>query len=526
MLFYTKGVRAFSLVLLFGMLSSYLAELKAASTDSLRAVVAEHPNDTSGANALIQLSRSFFRTDLDSSIMIGNRAKALSLELDNDELLAQSENALGIARLFQGDHDGSLIHFEEVLRIRERQEIPDLIAKANNNVALSHQGMGNYSLALDYHFRSLKIKEDLGDSVSIRVSYVNIGLIYHQLKDYLSARRYYRQTLNMMPLEEDSVGYATNVFNIGSTYFNEKQNDSARYWFSQSFPVVRALGDQRMIGLHYLNLGQIDQREGRYGKAEEGISRSLEIFHSLGKPDQIVVAWTALGSNYLQKGFPKEAKDYCSKGLSLARELGDLSKEAACLECLHEASAKLGRSEEAYQHLVLYSALRDSLNSEDIHKQIVRKDLANAFKKEQLADSLEAARTNELLTLQYENEQDKLFSFALFLTIIGILLVGVVLLLVFILRNKHRQGRILEERVNRRTEVLEKQKDQLAEYAFINAHLMRQPLTQIMGLIPLIQMADDEVERAQYLNYLQQSSQKLDDVIHEVRDLVENPDNR
>lgn len=520
---FSKWVKAYAFVLLLGCTFLYPAQLRAVNQDSLRTLTIEHPADTVGAEALVLLSRSYFLTDLDSSMAIGERAKNLSTLLKNKELLAQSENAMGIARLYQGNNPKSLIHFQEVLRIREIQGIPELIAKANNNVAIAHQEMGNFSLALDCHIRSLKIKEELGDSASIRVSNVNIGLIYHQLKDYPSARRYYSKTLNMLPLEKDSVGYATNVYNIGSTYFNEERDDSARYWFDMSFPIVQALGDQRMIGLHFLNYGQMDQREGLYNQSEQGIALSLDIFQTLGKRDQIVVAWNALGTNYLLKGNPEQAEAYCSKGLALATELDDLAKEATCLECLHQAYSDLGRPGDAYSALVQLSGLRDSLSSEDVHMQIVRKDLANDFQKQHLADSLQAARNNALLAVEYENEQDRLFSFTLYLTIIGGLLLGVVLLLVFILRNKAKQGRVLEERVARRTEALEKQKDQLAEYAFINAHLMRQPLAQIMGLIPLIQLAEDEDERVQYLNYLQQSSQKLDDVIHEVRDIVENP---
>ena len=410
------------------------------------------------------------------------------------------------------------------MRIREKQGDKGWIAKANNNVALAHQELGNYSLALDHHFNSLKIKEELKDTASILVSFVNIGLIYHQLKDYPSARRYYGYSFDMLELEKDSTTYGTNAYNIGSTYFNEQRHDSARYWFELSFPIVKGLGDQRMIGLHYLNLGQIEQADGELDKSEESISHALEIFSGLGKLDQVVAAQIALGKNYQLKNEPRMASKYCGEAYDQTVVLKDLNKRAECLECLHTAYAELGLSDLAYKSLLEHSQIEDSLGVEDIHRQIVRKDLEYSFTKRQLADSLEAARQSELITMQYENDQERLRSFTLFLVIIGALLLGLVLLLIFNLRNKQKQKDFLEQRVRDRTAKLERQKDQLAEYAFINAHLMRQPLTQIMGLIPLIQLADNDKERDQYLGYLEASSKKLDDVIHEVRDIVENQD--
>lgn len=493
--------------------------------DSLRAVISAHPQDTSGAGALLSLAGSYLRTDLDSAVVLAEQARAIALRLDDQEFEARSENTLGIARLFQGDNQASLAHFLELLRIREKQGDKSLIAKANNNVALSYQGSGQYALALDHHFSSLQAKEELGDSSSIRISYNNIGLIYEKIQDYPMARKYYLLAQAMIPMEDDSNAYATFLYNIGITYVAQNKYDSARYWLDQSYPLVKALGDLRMTGVHQLNYGRMALFEENYELADSLVQVSLETLKQVGKKDLIAGAYSALGTNRLRQGAPREAIGYCEDGLKLARELTDLSQESRCVECLHEAYATIGQYQQAYHYLEEYQMLEDSLGSEEVKLQIARQDLENNFKKRQLADSLETARQNALITVEHENEQDRLFSLTIFVTIIGILLLGVIFLLVFILRGNQRQKDVLEKRVKDRTAELERQKNQLAEYAFINAHLMRQPLAQIMGLIPLIQVAEDKNERDQYLEYLQRSSQKLDDVIHEVRDIVEKEGN-
>gem|GEM_PF-4623023 len=482
---------------------------------------AAHPNDTIGIQSLTQLARSYFGTHLDSALQIGDIALEKAEDLRNDESMAQCHNTLGIARLYEGNNRQAKYHFKAVFEIRQRQGDKTLIARAANNLALSCSELGEYGPALEYHLTSLSIKEELGDSAGILVSNNNIGLIYESLKDYPVARSYYLEALAIFPLERDTNSYATNLYNIGISYFKEEKNDSAQIWLNRSYPLVQALGDQRMVGLHLLQFGAIQQREGNFTRAKRQIETSISILEELGKKDQLASAWAYLGLNALAQNQSSTALSHCKKGLAFAIETGNVDKRVKCLNCMHKSYGALGQSDQAYSTAMEYFRLRDSLNSDEVHKQIVRRDLANTYQKAQLADSLESARTTALLELDYKNDLGKQETLTFFMIVIGGLLLGLAILLGINLRNRKRQSDLLEIRVAARTMALEKQKDQLAEYAFINAHLLRQPLTQVMGLIPLIQAASSGPERETYLELLNRSSQRLDEVIHQIRDVVE-----
>lgn len=75
----------------------------------------------------------------------------------------------------------------------------------------------------------------------------------------------------------------------------------------------------------------------------------------------------------------------------------------------------------------------------------------------------------------------------------------------------------LEEKVNERTEQLFKRNQQLEEFAFINAHKLRGPLSRIKGLVYLIQK-DPNVEeyRNDLMNYLSVSAEELDEVVKHI----------
>ncbi len=73
----------------------------------------------------------------------------------------------------------------------------------------------------------------------------------------------------------------------------------------------------------------------------------------------------------------------------------------------------------------------------------------------------------------------------------------------------------LEERVKQRTEELEIQNRRLVEYAFINSHLLRGPLSRILGLINLMEH-DKTMKDSEMLDLLRKSGDELDQVIGKI----------
>jgi signal transduction histidine kinase len=71
----------------------------------------------------------------------------------------------------------------------------------------------------------------------------------------------------------------------------------------------------------------------------------------------------------------------------------------------------------------------------------------------------------------------------------------------------------LENLVRLRTAELEKKNRALEEYAFINAHKLRSPVASILGLINLLNKMPANEEAKPVLEHLQQSAEKLDEIV-------------
>lgn len=78
----------------------------------------------------------------------------------------------------------------------------------------------------------------------------------------------------------------------------------------------------------------------------------------------------------------------------------------------------------------------------------------------------------------------------------------------------------LELRVNERTAVLNEQNKQLTEYAFVNAHLLRGPLSRILDLAEIIRITESKEELLKFVELLDISTKELDAVVHRITTIL------
>lgn len=78
----------------------------------------------------------------------------------------------------------------------------------------------------------------------------------------------------------------------------------------------------------------------------------------------------------------------------------------------------------------------------------------------------------------------------------------------------------LEKRVRKRTKNLEEKNKQLAEYAYINSHLLRGPLCSILGLVNLLE-SNSENDQKKIVLHMKKSSEELHSVVNKITQAIE-----
>ncbi len=84
----------------------------------------------------------------------------------------------------------------------------------------------------------------------------------------------------------------------------------------------------------------------------------------------------------------------------------------------------------------------------------------------------------------------------------------------------------LEQLVNERTAELETKNKALEDAAFINAHKLRSPLASILGLVNLIKDQPMSEDLKIMNTHLQESAEKLDDIVSSITETLEKVDKR
>jgi signal transduction histidine kinase len=78
-----------------------------------------------------------------------------------------------------------------------------------------------------------------------------------------------------------------------------------------------------------------------------------------------------------------------------------------------------------------------------------------------------------------------------------------------------RMNHDLEARVEKRTAQLQERNERLRAYAFTNAHIIRAPVSRILGLLNLMHRSENPAEAQEIKRYLEESATELDRVIRQ-----------
>lgn len=73
----------------------------------------------------------------------------------------------------------------------------------------------------------------------------------------------------------------------------------------------------------------------------------------------------------------------------------------------------------------------------------------------------------------------------------------------------------LENTVHERTQQLQERNQRLQAYAYTNAHILRAPLSRILGLLNLMYKSEDPEEARKIKQHLEESARELDHVIRQ-----------
>jgi tetratricopeptide (TPR) repeat protein/serine phosphatase RsbU (regulator of sigma subunit) len=338
--------------------------------------------------------------DYAKAIDYNTRSLKIREEMGYKKGIATSLNNIGVIYDEQGDYAKAIDYYTRSLKILQEMGDKQGLAASLNNIGTIHKIKGDFAKAIDYHTRSLKIQEEMGNKKGIAASLNNIGIIYKDQGDYAKAIEYYTRSLRIRAEIGDKQDIADALNNIGTIHKNQGDYAKAIDYYTRSLKILEEMGDKQGIAASLNNIGITYKDQGDYVKAIDHYTRSLKIREEIGDKQGIATAFNSIGSIYKDKGDYAKALDYCGRALTLARELGAIIETRIAAQSLWVIYKKLGRFENALEMYELYITTRDSIESEENQKEIIRQEFKYDYETQAAADSVKHAEEQKVKDAQ------------------------------------------------------------------------------------------------------------------------------
>lgn len=376
---------------------------------------------------LNKLSKTFLKTNIDSSIYYAKRGLEQATEIGYE--LGIAENAASIAdyyiiydSLSKAEHFYSLAceNFNDLDMDYDLGNILMVIG----NIYLSQS---NYSEALMYYQKSQRICEENNYNTILPHIYNNTGIIYSNLGEKDRALSYLMKAYNGFKTLDEKVDMANTVSNIGSIHLQNSQDSLAISYYLEALKIFEE--DGKYIDASFINieLGNYESDKGNYTRALEYFNKSYDQIVNqsttyLGPKSRALVSVLGnLGRVHYHLDDTKKSIDYLKESLKLAEQnnyVNWIESNTYQLSLIYENE---GKPEKALYYFKIYEKYGDSILNESSIKKITQLEMQFEFDKE--------IKERELKDAQNSADQQKkefiyilLISLGVFVAILAIML--------------------------------------------------------------------------------------------------------
>jgi adenylate cyclase len=286
------------------------------------------------------------------------------------ENIATRYSNMGLAYKKLGLYDKASEYYKQALAMDEQQQDSGNIAKSYNNLGSIYDSWGRYDSAIFYYDKSLKLKEALQDSAGMAISLNNIGIVYKSWGKYDAATEYFEEALKIDRSLGKTKEIPKRLNNIGLTYNLRKEYDKALNIFMEALNLSIDDNNKELIASVYSNMGSSYMNLKQYSEAIRYQELALEIYEESGNQSNMATVLASLSDIYKQKGDYNHAMSLLSRSTNISEEINMRNQSKKNYLAYSELYTAMGNFSEALNYYKKYVALKDTLYTEEIHKQI------------------------------------------------------------------------------------------------------------------------------------------------------------
>ena len=292
-----------------------------------------------------------------------NHAVELARSVGDRRFESGTETWIGGMLDILGDVVQALDHYQRALQLSRGGGWPLAEASALNSIGKIYNDLGEWDKALSFYAQALPIFKAQNSVRDQAIALNNIGIAYSLSGEQEKALDYLRQSLDLLRAGTDKNAQAYTLLNIGRAYRRLGDSKKALTHLDEAQSLQQQVGSKAQRGETLDEIGAVYSDEGQNDKALEYHREALESQRAAGNLRREAMALNSLGEVYNLLDQPEKALDQFSAALPTFRTLSDLRNAAASLEGIARAEKKLGRLDDARQHITESLALRETVRA-------------------------------------------------------------------------------------------------------------------------------------------------------------------
>ncbi len=342
--------------------------------------------------------------------------------LRNEKLEDEKKAKLlySIAKCYVHVNDkNTLAYADSAIKLSEKIKNNKIKAECYSISGVVYKNRGEFEKAIQMHLTALKIKETNLDTMGVAICYNDIGVLYKVMKNYSKALEYYRHSNKLCLQINLGKGIAQTYNNIGTIFSEQGNPDSSIVYYQLALSIAEKINNNAAISTACNNIGEYYGNKNNNQMALVYFKKCLEIDRAEENVYGIIMSYINIGGVLTQQKKYSEALE----NFVLAEKLCIENEERPMLKNLYWSMSQCYAFNDnkavAYDYLLKYKSLNDSLQTDEINRNIL--DMETKYQTEK--KDLELSKNKTELQLKEEESKQKntlIFSIILLSILLGI----------------------------------------------------------------------------------------------------------
>ncbi|RZK81994.1 MAG: tetratricopeptide repeat protein [Pedobacter sp.] len=344
--------------------------------DELLTQLDKNDADTNQIKVMRKLSAAYSAVDPVKKFYYANQYLILAEKHNIDSTIANAYLDMGISYGIRSNVDSALYYFKLGYERAKASNYSLGIARSHANIGYAYDRSDRKKEAIQHYENALKIFKKYNIKKSINQNITNLGSLYYDLGEYKIADGYFRQVLaSVRETPADEIGLGNALFSLGNSNLKLGNQTKALGYFKESLAVREKIGDLNGIALSNWGIGRVLIEKEQYQQSLIPLNIALKNNRILKNLYHESAVLMSISRAHLALKKYEKAEEEADLALQRANESSSRGLVSQALELLVDINKEQKDFAEALRFQSNYIAVKDSLNSHEMKKDVLVKDI-------------------------------------------------------------------------------------------------------------------------------------------------------